>query len=106
MYYPARQQALIRSKVDTHHFICEKCQKVKFRGSVQVDHTVPVVGKHGFVDWNTYIDRLFCSTEKLVVLCIDCHQVKTRDENDKRKANRASQKTKYGSPAIDGEKES
>lgn len=51
---------------------CAKCKILTSKP--QVDHISPV-GK--FLDWNMYIERLFCPIENLQVLCWDCHKVKT-----------------------------
>jgi hypothetical protein len=46
-----------------------------------VDHIDPVVDPHtGFVDWNTYIERMFCELTGFQVLCFDCHSKKTSIE--------------------------
>lgn len=83
---------------------CAKCQRLFFERSeypgrkktvknIAVDHVDPVIDTtHGFVDWNTYIKRMF--EGKLQVLCnypgkIDgvysCHVLKTKDESNQRK---------------------
>ena len=50
---------------------------------IQVDHKKPVVDpKIGFVDWNTYITRMFCKKSNLQVLCKSCHTKKTKKEKD------------------------
>jgi hypothetical protein len=48
--------------------------------NVSVDHISPVIGPEGFVDWNTFIGRLFCTADNLQVLCKDCHDRKSKDE--------------------------
>ena len=45
--------------------------------NVHVDHKDPV---GSFKDWNTYIERLFCSEDNLQILCLECHKEKTQDE--------------------------
>ena len=67
------------------HYQCKKCKNSFIKNDVQVDHKKPVVDpKDGFVDWNTYIDRLFCEPKNLQVLCKACHKVKTQKEKLKR----------------------
>jgi hypothetical protein len=71
-----------RHKVDQVQHLCNICKDWK-PGKVQVDHIIPVVDtKVGFVDWNTYIRRVFCGKENLQVVCHDCHQAKTNLERD------------------------
>jgi 5-methylcytosine-specific restriction endonuclease McrA len=68
------------------HYICAMCNSLSPAKEVQVDHINPVVDPEiGFVDWNTFIDRLLCPKENLQVLCLACHLVKTRLEKEKRK---------------------
>lgn len=68
------------------HFKCEGCQESYPAKEVQVDHIDPVVDpKIGFVDWDTFISRLFCSEENLQVLCKGCHLLKTKLEREERK---------------------
>lgn len=62
------------------HYRCAKCKAVKPRKEVQVDHIEPVVAATGFVDWNTYISRMYCSESNLQVLCKKCHKTKSLKE--------------------------
>lgn len=56
---------------------CEQCGKQDAQSRMEVDHIEPVIGPEGFVDWNTYVVRLFVEQEKLRVLCERCHLVIT-----------------------------
>ena len=48
-----------------------------------VDHIEPVIDpKVGFVDWNTYMDRMFVEEDGLQLLCHSCHTKKTQQERD------------------------
>jgi len=68
------------------HYECHSCKEAFPAKEVQVDHIEPVVDpKVGFVDWDTFITRLFCGEENLQVLCKPCHLVKTKLEKDERK---------------------
>jgi 5-methylcytosine-specific restriction endonuclease McrA len=63
------------------HYKCAKCKKVYPSREVQVDHIQPVVDPIvGFVNWDEYIDRLFCEESNLQVLCLTCHDGKTKKE--------------------------
>ena len=66
------------------HYKCNACNKEWPLTEVQVDHIIPVVGPEGFVDWNTYVDRLFCDKSNLQVLCTTCHDKKTHKEKQNR----------------------
>ena len=68
------------------HYTCKGCKKEFPAKDVQVDHIDPVVcPKAGFVDWNTFVDRLFCGVENLQILCTTCHDKKTAKERGERK---------------------
>lgn len=65
---------------------CALCQGVFTRKQVSADHRVPVVDpKTGFVDWNTFIPRLFCEASNFQIICDDCHDKKTAKERNIRK---------------------
>lgn len=62
-------------------FLCSSCNKWHMGKDIQVDHQTPVIDPElGFVDWNTFINRLFCDVSNLTVLCKDCHKTKTDAE--------------------------
>lgn len=63
------------------HYACKKCKEDFPAKQVQVDHKKPVVDpKVGFIDWDTYIERLFCKKTNFQVLCKPCHKLKTKEE--------------------------
>ena len=71
------------------HFTCNMCKGEFPAKEVQVDHVEPVVCPFtGFVDWNTFINRLFCEGGNLQVLCSPCHDVKTAEERIERNGNK------------------
>lgn len=104
---PYKQSALEKAKVDIATHECAKCgsyiysgvsnenyKKLKEkhpskkfkRGKSECDHIESVVEVGvGFVDWNTYIERLFCTEDGYQILCSDCHKEKSLKENKKRK---------------------
>jgi hypothetical protein len=52
---------------------------------IKIDHLNPVIDPTtGFVDWNTFIARLFCEATALQPLCSLCHKLKTIKENAER----------------------
>lgn len=66
------------------YYACAKCKEDFPAKQVQVDHKKPVVDpKVGFVDWNTYIERMFCEKKNFQILCLECHKAKTKKENAK-----------------------
>lgn len=68
------------------HYSCSNCKQEFPQKDIQVDHIEPVVDPIvGFVNWDTFIDRLFCPKENLQVLCHNCHKEKTKLEKEQRK---------------------
>lgn len=74
--------------------ICEQCGKKDLKTSeYELDHTVPLVGKEGFIDWNTFFERYLIDASGFKKLCIPCHESKTRAEmGDKYKERRKKKK--------------
>jgi len=71
------------------HFTCNMCKGEFPAKEVNVDHIFPVVCPYtGFVDWNTFISRLFCEGGNLQVLCSPCHDIKTAEERVERHGNK------------------
>ena len=60
---------------------CEVCGSWVGSTKIAIDHKDPVVSvTDGFVDWNEFIDRLWCSKDNLQRICDSCHDVKTQKE--------------------------
>ena len=84
--WPPRQQAIRNARVERGVYKCASCEGLFGPKEIQLDHIVPVIDEEiGFVDWNTYIDRLFCVEENFQVLCKPCHETKTFFEQEIRK---------------------
>lgn len=65
-------------KVDSVEYSCQECLNWFKKSEIEVDHIDPVVEpSKGFVDWNTYFDRLWCDPSNLQRLCLSCHEKKT-----------------------------
>ena len=60
-----------------HH--CQVCNRWQ-RGEHDVDHIDPVIGLEGFIDWNTYVARMFPPADRLQRICQTCHDAKTAAE--------------------------
>lgn len=70
-----------RAKKDAVQYQCNVCKEYVGSTKVSVDHVIPVVSVNdGFVDFNTFINRLFCGPDNLQVICDDCHNKKTQSE--------------------------
>lgn len=65
------------------HYKCAGCNNEFTSTNVQVDHISPVVDPAtGFLSWDVYIERMFCETSNLQVLCTECHKLKTKEEKN------------------------
>jgi hypothetical protein len=75
-----------RSKKDAVQFSCQICNEWVGSTKIAVDHIDPVISTEtGFVDWNTFIDRIgFDKPENLQRVCDTCHQTKTNAERFER----------------------
>lgn len=62
-------------------------KKEKRVPAIKVDHIDPVVPLTGWVSWNNYIERMFVDSDGLQLLCLKCHERKTKEENMIRKEN-------------------
>lgn len=67
------------------HYKCAACQVASPAKNVQIDHIEPVVPLTGFTNWDDFINRLFCSSDNLQVLCKECHKLKSAKERSSRK---------------------
>jgi len=55
------------------------------KGKHKIDHILPVVPIEGFQGFDVFIERLFCEKESFQILCTDCHDIKTKEENKSRR---------------------
>jgi hypothetical protein len=82
-YSPARSEALERAKDPSrsNYLICERCNKSIHEKLCQVDHMESVVPVEGFTTWDIYIERMFCPSGLLRVLCAEvCHKQVTAEQ--------------------------
>lgn len=83
---PVRQEVKKGARIARGIYKCAKCLGSFRNGEFAIDHKKPVVDpKRGFVDWNEFIDRLYCPASGLQVLCHPCHDSKTQRENKRRR---------------------
>ena len=67
------------------HYLCAGCDNDFPAKDINVDHIIPVVGPEGFVNWDTYIERMYCDKENFQILCTNCHTEKSMGERQSRK---------------------
>lgn len=84
---PFRKEVKDLARVSRGRYRCAVCSKLYSNGEYAIDHILPVIDPNvGFVDWNTFVSRLFVGADGLQLLCHDCHDKKTKKENKKRRA--------------------
>lgn len=75
----------------------EKRKRVK---NIFVDHIVPIIDPAvGFTTWDECIERMFCDSSNLQLLCKQCHSSKSQEEIEVAKERR--RRTKEESEGID-----
>ena len=89
------------ARIARNTYLCAKCGSKVGNKDIKIDHINPVVSvEDGFVDWNTYIERMFVEMDGFNALCKKCHDIKTKAENKQRKANKAKTDDSYNNKAI------
>ena len=72
-------------------FVCVACGGCFSGNNIQIDHINPVVPVDKSLQemtWTQLVKRMFCSTNNLQVLCLDCHKLKTKQERELRKEHK------------------
>ena len=83
-FYSEKRRICLRSR---------RCRICEQGGRIFADHIHPVVDvKKGFVDWNTYIKRMF--EGDLQPLCAICHKLKSKKEGEARRKYKWDKKLK------------
>lgn len=68
----------------------EKRKRVK---NIFVDHIEPIIDPAiGFTTWDECIERMFCDSSNLQLLCKQCHSAKSQEEIEVVKKRRAASK--------------
>lgn len=100
------QQCKKRANVSRGLYKCESCgnevpptvfdeEKRKRMKNIFVDHEVPIIDPAvGFTTWDECIERMFCDSNNLQLICKDCHTIKSREEIEIAKKRRAASKEK------------
>lgn len=81
-----RTKTIQAARVTRGIYKCANCSALSKIKGMYIDHISPVVDPRvGFMGWDTYIARLFCSADNLQLLCKLCHSHKTDKERLERK---------------------
>lgn len=84
--WPSRNEALKRARKSRGVYECAECAGLFKKKQISLDHVSPVIETAiGWVNFDTFIHRLFCEPEGFQVLCDSCHSIKTEMENELRK---------------------
>lgn len=79
----------------------DKRKRVK---NVFVDHIEPIIDPAvGFTTWDECIDRMFCDSDNLQLLCKACHSVKSQEEIEVTKERRRRAKEEEDEEDFDVE---
>jgi 5-methylcytosine-specific restriction endonuclease McrA len=89
--WPWRNMAAKAARRGYGIYACAACGSQTVRNKdKKIDHINPVVSTtRGFVGFNTFARRLLVPMSGFQVLCTACHTIKTRGENERRKAYRS-----------------
>lgn len=67
---------------------CADCGKMEAKSNVQTDHkhpVVPVNSSFAEMSFDTVVNRTWCEENDLQILCLECHKLKTKEENAERR---------------------
>jgi len=95
MRFPPRNEVLKEARTERKinkatgklawHSRCNKCKKEFPSSKIKADHIKPVVDvTTGFIDWNVYIERMYCVKKGWQAICDVCHDKKSAKERKTR----------------------
>jgi 5-methylcytosine-specific restriction endonuclease McrA len=70
------------NKRQKFEYQCNVCKKWFAEKNINVDHVLPAGSLNCANDLPGFVERLFCETDNLQVLCSVCHNIKTQNEKD------------------------
>jgi len=93
LHWPGRSEAIKRARVERGLYQCASCRELFKRKDIQADHIEPVVSiEKGWTTFDDFIARLYCPTEGFRVLCVACHEVVTKLQDEMRSYYRQQRK--------------
>lgn len=99
----ASQPVMLVGPREWRYYSCAHCHQFFSRGKLDLDHMIPVVDPAcGFVDWNSYVERAYCSSSNYQHLCRPCHRNKSREEGKIRSKTLAAKKLKTSANPREG----
>jgi 5-methylcytosine-specific restriction endonuclease McrA len=70
------------NKRQKFEYQCAHCTKWFPEKKINVDHICPAGSLNCAQDLPGFVERLFCESDNLQVLCESCHDVKTKEEKN------------------------
>lgn len=74
---------------------CKLCQTPTPKSYMECDHILPIIPLNNSLDnmtWDDIVDNIWCAVTNLQAVCPDCHSVKTKEENKKRRERKKNEK--------------
>lgn len=109
------QRCKKRSHVARGLYRCDGCEKEvpptifdedkrKRVKNIFVDHIEPIIDPAtGFTTWDECIERMFCDSDNLQLLCKECHSVKSQEEIEITKERRRRTKEELEEEDLDAQ---
>jgi 5-methylcytosine-specific restriction endonuclease McrA len=72
------------NKRQKFEYQCNSCKKWFAEKNINVDHVLPAGSLNCANDLPGFVERLFCETDNLQVLCSGCHNTKTQNEKNEK----------------------
>lgn len=79
----ARREHKGVNKRQKYEYQCNKCKKWFPDKKINIDHIIPAGSLNCANDLPQFVERLFCEVENLQVLCIHCHDIKSKEDKIK-----------------------
>ena len=76
------------NKRQKFEYQCNKCKKWFPDKQINVDHVLPAGELNKSDDLPGFVERLFVEVEGLQTLCLNCHDIKTKQEKEQLKLKR------------------
>jgi hypothetical protein len=74
-----------KNKRQKWEYQCNKCKEWFKSDEVNVDHIEPAGSLNCAEDLPAFVETLFCEQNNLQCLCLNCHNIKTQKEKNKKK---------------------
>lgn len=79
-WWPPRKLAKLQAETRPGFKRCVSCKNEFPEKQTQVDHIEAIGPQPPRQTWDSYLDRKFVPVQKLQVLCLACHKVKTKED--------------------------